>query len=553
MFINDLPLYANSNTDMYADDSTIHTSARTVEELNNKLTEDMTNVQAWCTDNNMVINDGKTKAMMITTSQRAATLNSNLRVEFTGVQLKNTNNEKILGVVMNEHLSWKQQIDKVAKSLIKGIHLLRQIKEYLPIGHRVIYYKKQNTLVLHGDASLALANTLITVCGAPTTSNEFTAKPNAVEDGELSDNICMPTISSVIEQRHNNNTNAVTADSIVDMTTEIPNQSFKSDVHSEKLKVRSNSLPCNVVHDFEHGCQCRLLAADLEEVKLDMVIMQRNMESKIFAIEKSRESEEINQLQKELSNEREKCKNLEADISILIRGRNKEVNELNNTIVSLENRLKSSEAMNESLRQSIMQMKNHAIIDETSITSIVHSIDNPLGSSSFSGVFNSDDQPDDLPLCIKNFTTIDEASITPEAHCIDNTLGSQSDDFLSGFENFTVADGVNIAIDRTDSSLNTSSSFKKQLKKYREKQSLAFPNRSHNWMKPVPTNPQTTELNTFNTNKRNQHLSRNTVRSRKNFKSKQTKPKRNFRKKLSLDRPPDWENYLDLVSKITRT
>ena len=126
---------------MYADDSTIHTSARTVEELNNKLTEDMTNVQAWCTNNNMVINDGKTKAMMITTSQRAATLNSNLRVEFNGVQLKNTNSEKILGVVMNEHLSWKQQINKIAKSLIKGIHLLRQIKEYLPIGHRVIYYK----------------------------------------------------------------------------------------------------------------------------------------------------------------------------------------------------------------------------------------------------------------------------------------------------------------------------------------------------------------------------------------------------------------------------
>jgi hypothetical protein len=49
----------------------------------------------------MVINYGKTKAMMITTSQRAATLNSNLRVEFNGVQLKSTNSEKILGVVMN--------------------------------------------------------------------------------------------------------------------------------------------------------------------------------------------------------------------------------------------------------------------------------------------------------------------------------------------------------------------------------------------------------------------------------------------------------------------
>ena len=106
---------------MYADDSTIHTSARMVEELNNKLTEDMTNVQAWCTNNNLVLNDGKTKAMMITTYQRAAILNSKLRVEFNGVQLKNTYNEKLLGVVMNEHLSWKQQIDKVANSLIKGI------------------------------------------------------------------------------------------------------------------------------------------------------------------------------------------------------------------------------------------------------------------------------------------------------------------------------------------------------------------------------------------------------------------------------------------------
>ena len=101
----------------------------------------MTNVQAWCTNNNLVLNDGKTKAMMIKTYQRAAILNSKLRVEFNGVQLKNTYNEKLLGVVMNEHLSWRQQIDKVANSLIKGIHLLRQIKEYLPIGHRVIYYK----------------------------------------------------------------------------------------------------------------------------------------------------------------------------------------------------------------------------------------------------------------------------------------------------------------------------------------------------------------------------------------------------------------------------
>jgi hypothetical protein len=124
-----------------ADDSTIYSSAKTIEELNViKLTHDMSNVHTWCTNNNMVINNSKTKAMVMTTYQRAATLNSNLHVQFNGVKLTNTENEKLLGVIVNNNLCWKLQIDKVARSLNKGIHLLRQIKEYLPICFRVLYY-----------------------------------------------------------------------------------------------------------------------------------------------------------------------------------------------------------------------------------------------------------------------------------------------------------------------------------------------------------------------------------------------------------------------------
>ena len=110
------------------------------------------------------------------------------------------------------------------------------------------------------------------------------------------------------------------------------------------------------MHNFEHGCQRGILAADLEGVKLDMVIMQKVLESKISAVDKLRENDEINQLRKELSNEREKRKVLEADISVLIQGRNNEENELNNTIISLEAQLKASEELNKSLRQSIMQI-----------------------------------------------------------------------------------------------------------------------------------------------------------------------------------------------------
>ncbi len=47
-FMNDLPLYIDSPLDMYADDSTIHVTGKTIEELESKLNIDLKNVQIWC-------------------------------------------------------------------------------------------------------------------------------------------------------------------------------------------------------------------------------------------------------------------------------------------------------------------------------------------------------------------------------------------------------------------------------------------------------------------------------------------------------------------------
>ncbi len=54
LFINDLPLHIeNIDCDMYADDSTVTSTATTVKE--------------WCTNNRMLANASKTKATLITT------------------------------------------------------------------------------------------------------------------------------------------------------------------------------------------------------------------------------------------------------------------------------------------------------------------------------------------------------------------------------------------------------------------------------------------------------------------------------------------------------
>ena len=61
----------------------------------------------------------------------------------------------------------------------------------------------------------------------------------------------------------------------------------------------------------------------------------------------------VNRLKVKLSSERERCKRLEADLSLIIEGRSHEVDEMSNIIASLEQKLKSTEAANVSLRDLI--------------------------------------------------------------------------------------------------------------------------------------------------------------------------------------------------------
>ena len=82
------------------------------------------------------------------------------------------------------------------------------------------------------------------------------------------------------------------------------------------------------------------MAAELEGVKLDMAIMQRNIESNTVSANITR-AEEVEWLKQALANEREKNRQLEEDISVLVGGRNSEIAELNDIINSHQNKLES--------------------------------------------------------------------------------------------------------------------------------------------------------------------------------------------------------------------
>ncbi len=109
---------------MYADDSTLGASGKTIEDLEVKLNSDMAKVNNWCKDNKMAINCDKTKVMLLITFQKEGKLDStHVSVICDNTELENVNSNKLLGVFIDKNLPWKCHIDKTAKSICCNIAL----------------------------------------------------------------------------------------------------------------------------------------------------------------------------------------------------------------------------------------------------------------------------------------------------------------------------------------------------------------------------------------------------------------------------------------------
>ena len=103
IFINDLPLVFETktitSTDLYADDTTVYDVQTNMQTLERNLQNSFLLLIKWCRENGMVINTDTTKVMLITSRQKRHNLkNSDLSLNFKDADLKQSSNEKALGV-----------------------------------------------------------------------------------------------------------------------------------------------------------------------------------------------------------------------------------------------------------------------------------------------------------------------------------------------------------------------------------------------------------------------------------------------------------------------
>ena len=90
----------------------------------------------------MVLNSTKTKVMLITTNQKRHGLDTDgLNLNFTVEPLQVITSDKILGVFVDNNLTWNEHIKHISKKIASNIWLLSKMKVYLSKEHRIQFYK----------------------------------------------------------------------------------------------------------------------------------------------------------------------------------------------------------------------------------------------------------------------------------------------------------------------------------------------------------------------------------------------------------------------------
>ena len=115
---------------MYADDTAIFYSSKSVADIEVTLTEEIMHVKAWLDSNKLTLNTSKTKTMLFGSSQRLK-LNSVLQIRIQGDLVEQVFDFKYLGVWLDSKLKFSTHISKISAKISLKLGLLSRIRHVL--------------------------------------------------------------------------------------------------------------------------------------------------------------------------------------------------------------------------------------------------------------------------------------------------------------------------------------------------------------------------------------------------------------------------------------
>ena len=101
----------------------------------------------------MVTNAAKTKCLLVTGKRIPCKLdNCSLELKLSDSDVEQVDSQKLLGVTIDKHSSFDVHVEELCKTLSQRIAALREIRRFIPIKQRILYYNAMiKQVMLYGS------------------------------------------------------------------------------------------------------------------------------------------------------------------------------------------------------------------------------------------------------------------------------------------------------------------------------------------------------------------------------------------------------------------
>ena len=141
IYINDLTMNCNNFLPiLFADDTNLIASHRDLNTLVNHVNNELLDVFKWFQLNKLTLNIKKCNFMIFSNKNKTFP-KEKPRILINGSEICQVTHTKFLGVIIDDHLNWKQHIDTVCMKSMKMLGILRKVCPFvLPSSHLTLYY-----------------------------------------------------------------------------------------------------------------------------------------------------------------------------------------------------------------------------------------------------------------------------------------------------------------------------------------------------------------------------------------------------------------------------
>ena len=146
MYINDLPnCLQDAVPIMFADDTNITLSAKTIANLKLAVTSELNNLTCWLRANRLSLNVAKTELMIVGSLQRLNSQCEEIEISIDDRTIKRVDHTKSPGLTIDAQLSWSKHVDEICKKASSAIGALKRVRLFIPTEVAIQIY---NALIL---------------------------------------------------------------------------------------------------------------------------------------------------------------------------------------------------------------------------------------------------------------------------------------------------------------------------------------------------------------------------------------------------------------------